>query len=168
MIIRLVSRNGSLQQSGMMLFARLMEVNGLVTHGTNHPYLPLIEKQDTEKYEVELKSVEKRLTELESQFLTHLDGLLKRKVLTEQEFARANEIARNQKTDLAARKEELSRLLSQARASEDLIKKIPTAIKTIEEAIYSLETRQQKAQLQTILKAAHIYKDGKIELEFRG
>jgi hypothetical protein len=117
---------------------------------------------------VELKSVEKRLVELESQFLTQLDGLLKRKVLTEQEFAKANEKTRNEKADLEVRKEELSKLLSQARASEDLIKKIPTAIKTFEEAFTSLETRQQKAQLQTILKAAHIYKDGKIELEFRG
>jgi len=57
--------------------------------------------------------------------------------------------------------------LNQARASEDLIKRIPTAIKTFEEAFHSLEPRQQKAQLQTILKATHIYKDGKIELEFR-
>jgi Ca2+-binding EF-hand superfamily protein len=40
-------------------------------------------------------------------------------------------------------------------------------IKTFEEAFHSLELRQQKAQLQTILKAAHVYKDGKIELEFR-
>jgi hypothetical protein len=31
-----------------------------------------------------------------------------------------------------------------------------------------LEVRQQKAQLQAILKAATIYKDGRIELEFRG
>jgi site-specific DNA recombinase len=130
-------------------------------------YLFLTEKQDTEKYEVELKSVEKRLAELELQFLTQLDGLLKRKVLTEQEFSKANETARTQKADLEARKEELSRLLSQARASEELIRRIPTVIKTFEEAFNSLETRQQKAQLQTILKSAHIYKDGKIELEFR-
>jgi hypothetical protein len=61
-----------------------------------------------------------------------------------------------------------TRQLSQAKASEYLIKRIPTAIKTFEEAFNSLEPRQQKAQLQTILKAAHIYKDGKIELEFRG
>jgi hypothetical protein len=57
--------------------------------------------------------------------------------------------------------------LSQARASEALIEKIPRAIKTFEEAFHSLELRQQKAQLQTISKAAHIHKEGKIELEFR-
>jgi hypothetical protein len=130
-------------------------------------YLALTEKQDTEKYEVELKGVEKRLNELEVQFMTQLDGLLKRKVLTEQEFAKANEKARNEKAELETRREEINKLLSRARASEEMIKKIPTAIKTFEEAFNNLEIRQQKAQLQTILKAAYIYKDGKIELEFR-
>jgi hypothetical protein len=48
-----------------------------------------------------------------------------------------------------------------------LIERVPRAIKTFEEAFQSLDLRQQKAQLQTILKATHIYKDGKIELEFR-
>ena len=131
-------------------------------------YLAMTEKQDTEKYEVELKGVEKRLADLEVQFLTQLDGLLKRKVLTEQEFAKANEAARSQKAELEVRKEELSKLLSQAQASEALIERVPRAIKTFEEAFQNLDLRQQKAQLQTILKAAHIYKDGKIELEFRG
>jgi hypothetical protein len=121
-----------------------------------------------DRNEVELKSIRRHLEELELQFLNQLDGLLKRKVLTEQEFVKANETGRNQKAELEARKEELTRQLSQARASEDLIKRIPTAIKTFEEAFNHLETRQQKAQLQTILKAADIYKDGKIELEFRG
>jgi spermidine synthase len=105
---------------------------------------------------------------LELQFLTQLDGLLKRKVLTEQEFARANEAARSQKAELEARKEELSRLLSRARASEAMIQRVPRDIKTFMEAFQSLDPHQQKAQLQTILKAATIYKDGRIELEFRG
>jgi DNA repair exonuclease SbcCD ATPase subunit len=131
-------------------------------------YLATAENQDTEKYEVELKGVEKRFAELEDQFKTQLEGLLKRKVLTEQEFARANEIARAEKANLEERREELTSLLSQSRASEALIEKVPQAIKTFTEAFQSLELRQQKAQLQTILKAANIYKDGKIELEFRG
>jgi len=45
---------------------------------------------------------------------------------------------------------------------------VPRAIQAFEEAFQNLDIRQQKAQLQTILKAAHVYKDGKIELEFRG
>ena len=55
-----------------------------------------------------------------------------------------------------------------ARASEALVQKVPRAIKTFVEAFQGLEPRQQKVHLQTILKAAHIYKDGRIELEFRG
>jgi hypothetical protein len=49
-----------------------------------------------------------------------------------------------------------------------MLERVPTVIKTFIEAFQSLEPHQQKAQLQTILKAAQIYKDGRIELEFRG
>jgi hypothetical protein len=38
---------------------------------------------------------------------------------------------------------------------------------TFLEAFETLDPRQQKAHLQSILKAAHIYTDGRIELEFR-
>jgi hypothetical protein len=47
--------------------------------------------------------------------------------------------------DLEARNKGLTKLLGQGRASEEMIKKIPTAIKTFEDAFNSLETRQQKA-----------------------
>jgi site-specific DNA recombinase len=131
-------------------------------------YLASAEKQDSEKYEVELKRVEKRLADLDAQFLTQLDGLLKRKVISEEQFAKANAVSESQKTDLEARREELSKLLKKVSASESLIERVPKVIKTFVEAFQSLEPRQQKAQLQTILKAATIYKDGRIELEFRG
>jgi hypothetical protein len=48
-----------------------------------------------------------------------------------------------------------------------LFEKVPKVIKTFAEAFQSLDIRQQKAQLQTILKAAYVYNDGRIELEFR-
>jgi hypothetical protein len=112
--------------------------------------------------------VEKRLADLDAQFLTQLDGLLKRKVKSEEQFAKANAVSESQKADLEARREELLKLLKKARASEALITRVPNAIKTFVEAFQSLEPRRQKAQLQTILKAATIYKDGRIELEFRG
>jgi hypothetical protein len=110
----------------------------------------------------------KRLADLEVQFLSQIDGLLKRKVLTEQEFAKANELARSKKAEVETRKEELTGLLSQARASEALIERTPRVIKTFVEAFQSLEPRQQRSHLQTILKAVHVSKDGRIELEFRG
>jgi hypothetical protein len=49
-----------------------------------------------------------------------------------------------------------------------LIERVPGAVILFKEAFNNLDLRQQKAQLQTILKSAHFYKDGKIELEFRG
>jgi len=131
-------------------------------------YLAVAERQTTEKYEVELKGVEKRLADLDTEFLTRLDSLLKRKVLSEPEFVKANEAARSEQAVLEARKAELTSLLQQARATEALVERVPLAIKTFEDAFQSLDPRQQKAQLQTILKAAHVYKDGRIELEFRG
>jgi hypothetical protein len=94
--------------------------------------------------------------------------LLKRKVITELEFAKANESARSQKAALTERKAELSELLKKERANGALIKRVPQEIKTFVEVFRTLDPRQQKAQLQTILKAATVYKDGRIELEFRG
>ncbi len=55
--------------------------------------------------------------------------------------------------------------LAQARYA--MTTKVPWETKSFLEAFQNLEPRQQKARLQTILKAAHVYKDGKIELEFR-
>jgi hypothetical protein len=46
-------------------------------------------------------------------------ALLKRKVLTEQEFGKANEIAGWRKADLDAREEELTRLLTWAQRKHD-------------------------------------------------
>jgi hypothetical protein len=88
-----------------------------------------------------LKGVEKRLAELETQFMTQLEGLLKRKVLTEQEFAKANGAARAQKAELGDRKEELIKLIIRVKASEAMVEKIPQAILTFEEAFENLEPR---------------------------
>ena len=49
-----------------------------------------------------------------------------------------------------------------------MLERVSKVIKTFVDAFQSLEPRQQKAQLQTILEAATVYEDGKIELEFRG
>ena len=47
------------------------------------------------------------------------------------------------------------------------IESIPGEIKTFTESFQVMDIRQQKAQLQTILKVALVYRDGRIELEFR-
>lgn len=130
-------------------------------------HLVAAESKDSGWHEAEFKDLEKRLADLEAQFLTQLNDLLNRKILTEKEFAQANEAARSQKMALEARKTELSNLLKQEHANAALIEKVPQAIKTFVEAFQTLDIRQQKAQLQTILKAAHVYRDGRIELDFR-
>jgi hypothetical protein len=49
-----------------------------------------------------------------------------------------------------------------------MMERVLRAIKTFVDAFQSLEPRQQKAQLQTILKTAAVYQNDKIDLEFRG
>ncbi len=45
---------------------------------------------------------------------------------------------------------------------------MPAAIASFLTDFESLDVRHQKAQLQAILKSAYVYRDDKIELEFRG
>jgi hypothetical protein len=45
---------------------------------------------------------------------------------------------------------------------------LPQAIRSFLDDFQELDVRQQKAQLQTILKAAYVYRDDRLELEFRG
>jgi site-specific DNA recombinase len=130
-------------------------------------YLLASERKDLEQHESDLKDVEKRLSDLKGQFLERLDDLLKRGVLTEEEFARGNETAREQTKALEARKAELTNWLSRERDRAMLAEQLPQMVKDFVDAFQSLTIRQQKAELQTILKAAYLYRDGRIELEFR-
>ena len=117
-------------------------------------HLAAAERKELERYETELRDVEKRLADLESQFLRRLDDLLKRGVLTEQEFARANETAREQTRVLKDRQTELKTWLEQEHARASLVERVPQAVKTFVDAFQATDVRQQKAQLQTLLKAA--------------
>jgi hypothetical protein len=45
---------------------------------------------------------------------------------------------------------------------------LPQAILSFLEDFQELDVRRQKAQLQTILKSAHVHRDDRLELEFRG
>jgi len=130
-------------------------------------HLEAFDQKELERCESELRDVEKRLTIHESQFFTRLDDLLKRHVLNEQEFTRANEIARTETAKLESRKIELKDQLDKAHARKSLADTLPGSIKTFLEAFGALDIRQQKAQLQTLLKAVYVFRDGRIELEFR-
>ena len=57
-------------------------------------HLALGQFKEMEQKESELAGLSRALTDLEGQFLQHLD-LLKRNVLSEAEFTKANEVARS-------------------------------------------------------------------------
>ena len=130
-------------------------------------HLALGQAKEMEQKESELAGVSKALTDLEGQFLQHLD-LLKRSVLSEAEFTKANEVARSQSAGLEARREELSNWLEEQLTRVSTAERLPGAIKSFLADFESLDVRHQKAQLQSILKSSYVFRDERIELEFRG
>ena len=129
-------------------------------------HMAAAERKDMKKKETELRRVDRGLAELESQFLKHLD-LLKRGILNDQEFQKANESLRSQRDALTAQKQELESWVAEQREKVSTAERIPGEIKTFLEDFQGMEPRIQKAHLQTILKAAHVYRDDRVELEFR-
>ena len=129
-------------------------------------FLAVTENNVVERLEGESASVEKRLAELESTFLKDMDRL-DRGILNETEFARRNQERRDEKSRLENRRVELKSRLEADRGKSVLAAAVPLAVLSFLEDFQTMDVRAQKARLQTILKAAHVYKDGRIELEFR-
>ena len=102
---------------------------------------------------------------MEIQFLKHLD-FLERELLNEREFIKANESIRSQRDALEVRRQELEAWVNDQRNKTSTAERIPGAIRSLLEDLNNVDVRVQKANLQTILKAAHIRRD-EIELEFR-
>ena len=125
------------------------------------------EKQEVRRRAAELKQVERRLAEVEADFAKNL-ALLKRDVLDEAEFRKANEARRDERTRLTGRQTELTAWLAQQRERQEAVGTLPTRVRSFLKDVQELDTRRAKALLQTILSAAHVYRDGRIELEFRG
>jgi acyl-CoA reductase-like NAD-dependent aldehyde dehydrogenase len=69
---------------------------------------------------------------------------------------------------LEAQKAELSQWIDEQQGKVSTAEKIPQAINSFREDFQRMDVRLQKTDLQTILKAAYVYGDGRIELEFRG
>ena len=57
-------------------------------------YLAATDEEKIKEREVELKEVEKQLADSQDGFLKRLDDLLKRKIISEAEFDRANKMER--------------------------------------------------------------------------
>lgn len=129
-------------------------------------HMDAAERKDLDRKQVELKDVTKGLADLEGQFLKHLD-LLTKGILNEQEFAKANESIRSQKEALEESKLGLALWLNEQEGKVSSAEKMPAAIRSFVDDFANMEVRVAKAHLQEILKAAHVYRDDRIEIEFR-
>lgn len=122
--------------------------------------------RDTSTAHEELWRVERRLAELERDFLSNLE-LLKRGVLDEQDFLRANASRKQERTALEHRRAELAAEAKDVQTRTAMASTLPARVRGFLDDVNHLEVRKSKALLQGILSAAHVYRDGRIELEFR-
>lgn len=129
----------------------------------------LLQVQDTQadtRQEQELARVTTRLKELETGMLNDLDRL-DRNIITEAEYTKRAEVRRLEQAALQARKGELEASIAAQRDREAQAKAVPVKVRSFLEDFQGMEVTRAKAVLQTILKAAHVWKDGRIEVEFR-
>ena len=123
-------------------------------------------RRELKQRDAELQRVKRRLGELEADFDKNLE-LHKRDVLNEEEFRRANELRREERARLESRHEELVGWLAVQSEWQETVGALPVRVRSFLKDIQDLDVRQAKALLQTVLKAAHVYRDGRIKLEFR-
>ena len=113
-----------------------------------------------------MRQVERRLHEVEADFTKNLE-LLKRGVLNEEEFRRANEVRRDDRARLTGQQVELTDWLQRQHERQDAVGSLPARVRSFLHDFQGLDVRRAKALLQTILSLTHVYNDGRVELEFR-
>ena len=123
-------------------------------------------RRELKQRDAELHRVNQRLVQIEADFDKNLK-LLKRSVLNENEFQRANEVRREERARLEGRRDELTEGLEAQNERQEAVGALPTRVRSFLKDVQALDARQAKALLQPILKAATVYRDGRIELEFR-
>ena len=79
-----------------------------------------------------------------------------------------NETRPDERARLTGRQTELTEWLEQQHERQETVGSLPRRVRSFLEDVQAMDTRRAKALLQTILSAAHVYRDGRIELEFRG
>lgn len=125
--------------------------------------------QDAEadtRQEQELAGATARLRELETGMLNDLDRL-DREIITESEYTKRAEVRRQEQAVLEVRKVELQAAVQEQHDRESQTQSVPVKVRSFLEDFQGMDVVKAKAILQTIVKAAHVWKDGKIELEFR-
>jgi site-specific DNA recombinase len=116
--------------------------------------------------EAELASVTARLGELETGFLNDLDRV-DRGVMTEPEYLKRQGVRRLEQEGLTRRQAELEAEVAAQRGMESQVCAVPVKVRSFLEDFRGMPVPQAKAVLQGILKAVHVWKDGRLELEFR-
>ena len=129
----------------------------------------LLQAQDAQadtRQEQELARATDRLKEMETAFLADLDRV-DRGVMTEPEYLKRQEVRRTEQPSLEARKAELQEAVQEHRDREAQMKTVPVEVRSFLEDFQGMDVVKAKAILQTIVKAAHVWRDGRIEVEFR-
>ena len=116
--------------------------------------------------EAELARVSSRLAVLEQGFLNDLDRV-DRGIMTESEYLKRQEARRQEQDGLQARKADLVTSVAVQRDREAQTASVPVKVRSFLEDFQDMDVRQSKAILQGIIKAAHVWNDGRIVLEFR-
>jgi site-specific DNA recombinase len=118
------------------------------------------------RQEQDLKKVLARLGELEQAFLNDLDRV-DRHILNEAEYLKRQEVRRTEQATLEGRKVELQAAVEERRDREAQARTVPVKVGSFLEDFQDMDVVRAKTILQTILKAAYVYKDRRIEVEFR-
>ena len=151
---------GKLEKAILEYLAQFSDAEAVRQH------LEAAEREELERSDADLEQVTNALADIDGQFLKHLD-YLKKDLLNEEEFEKANVSLRGQKAALETRQIELTDWRDKQRDKAEASERIPKAIGSFIEDFQGMDIQKQKAQLQTILKAANVHRDGHIELEFR-
>lgn len=114
----------------------------------------------------EYAHVERLLEHLDADFAKNLD-LLKRGVLDEHDFGLANNLRKTERSKLRFRRAELAAEIEQRHKMTDAVANLPARVRDFRTDAAELEPRLAKPRLQGILKAAYIFRDGRIDLQFR-
>ena len=129
----------------------------------------LLEAQGQEcdhQAEQELARANKRLVELEQAFLNDLDRV-DRGIMTEPEYLKRQEVRRREQEELQALKVDLEAAVAAQRDMEAQTAAVPVKVRSFLEDFQEMDVRQAKSILQGIIRAAHVWNDGRIDLEFR-
>ena len=87
--------------------------------------------------------------------------------MTEAEYIKRQQVRRQEQEGLQPRKAELEAAVAAQKDIEAQAAAVPVKVRSFMEDFRDMEVPQAKAVLQSIIKAAHVFKDGRIELEFR-